>query len=68
MTREEVAAKLRARAKLFAFEDKRIGIYADTQVVTLLLTAATMIEEGNGKVSTPAHVQDSGPVQVRLLP
>ncbi len=66
MTREEVAAKLRARAKLFAVEDKHIGIYADTQVVTLLLTAATMIEEGHGTL--PSHVQDRCPLQIRLIP
>jgi hypothetical protein len=66
MQRNEVVEKLRARAKLFAFEDKHIGIYADTQVVTLLLTAATMIEEGHGTV--PDHVQDLHPVQIRLVP
>jgi hypothetical protein len=66
MKRHEVVSALRARAKLFAFEDKSIGIYADKQVVTLLLTAATMIEEGHASI--PSHVQDLHPVQIRLVP
>jgi hypothetical protein len=65
MEKPEVIQALRARAKLFAFEDKQIGIYADHQVVTLLLAAAAMIEEGNDNVSN--HVQDLHPVQIRLL-
>jgi hypothetical protein len=64
MEKPEVIQALRERAKLFAFEDKSIGIYAEHQVVTLLLTAATMIEESHA----PSHVQDLHPVQIRLVP
>ena len=49
MTPMEVALKLRARAALFAIEDKSIGIYADRAVESLLLTAAVLIEEGYAK-------------------
>jgi hypothetical protein len=65
MQREEVIEKLRARAKLFAFEDKAIGIYADREVEKLLLTAAALIEESH---DVPRHVQDLHPVQIRLVP
>ena len=64
MTRQEVVDALRARAKIFGYEDKAIGIYADREVEKLLLTAATMIEESYA----PSHVQDLHPVQIQLVP
>lgn len=66
MQKKEVIDKLRARASMYGFEDRAIGIYADHHIVNLLLTAAKMIEDGSDPTSH--HVQDSGPIQARLVP